>query len=57
MNFGEITSRIRNLFQPAQLVKRNDDGTVQVRTAYNRTIDNLSEAFPYGFTAKAKKET
>ena len=55
MNFGEITSRIRNLFQPAQLIKRNDDGTVQVRTAYNRTIDNLSEAFPYGFTAKAKK--
>lgn len=55
MNFGEITSRIRNLFQPAQLVKRNDDGTVQVRTSYNRTIDNLSESFPYGFTAKAKK--
>lgn len=55
MNFGEITSRIRNLFQPAQLVKRNDDGTVQVRTAYNRTIDNLSESFPYGFYAKAKK--
>lgn len=55
MNFGEITSRIRNLFQPAQLVKRNDDGTVQVRTSYNRTIDNLSESFPYGFFAKAKK--
>ena len=55
MNLGEITAKIRNIFQPAEFVKRNDDGTVQVKTAYNRTIDNQAEAFPYGFTSKATK--
>lgn len=55
MNIGEIASKIRNIFQPAELVKRNDDGSVQIKTAYNRTVDNLEEAFPYGLTSKAKK--
>lgn len=55
MNIGEIASRIRNIFQPAEFVKRNDDGSVQVKTAYNRTIDNLEEAFPYGMKSKATK--
>jgi len=55
LNIGEIASRIRNIFQPAEFVKRNDDGSVQVKTAYNRTIDNLEEAFPYGMKSKATK--
>lgn len=55
MNFGDLAARIRNVFQPAEFVKRNDDGTVQVKTSYNRVIDNLEEAFPYGLTAKATK--
>ena len=55
MNIGEIASKIRNIFQPAELVKRNDDGSVQIKTAYNRTVDNLEEAFPYGLKSKAKK--
>ena len=55
MNIGEIASKIRNIFQPAELVKRNDDGSVQIKTAYSRTVDNLEEAFPYGLTSKAKK--
>ena len=54
MNIGEIASKIRNIFQPAELVKRNDDGSVQIKTAYNRTVDNLEEAFPYGLKSKAK---
>ena len=28
---------------------------MQIKTAYNRTVDNLEEAFPYGLTSKAKK--
>lgn len=55
MNIGEIASKIRNIFQPAELVKRNDDGSVQIKTAYSRTVDNLEEAFPYGLKSKAKK--
>ena len=55
MNTGEISSKIRNIFQPAELVKRNDDGSVQIKTAYSRTVDNLEEAFPYGLKSKAKK--
>ena len=55
MNLGELAARIRNIFQPAEYVKRNDDGTVQIKTAYNRTIDNLEEAFPYGLKSKATK--
>ena len=56
MNTGEISSKIRNIFQPAELVKRNDDGSVQIKTAYSRTVDNLEEAFPYGLKSKEKKE-
>lgn len=55
MNFGELAARIRNIFQPAEFVRRNDDGTVQIKTAYNRTIDNLEEAFSYGLKSKATK--
>lgn len=55
MNIGDIAARIRNIFQPAELVKRNDDGSVQIKTAYNRTVDNVTESFPYGFTAKSRK--
>ena len=52
---GELAARIRNLFQPADFVKRNDDGSIQLKTAYGRTIDNIYESFPYGFIAKAEK--
>lgn len=53
--FGEISTRIRNIFQSADFVKRNDDGTVQIQTAYNRVIDNVEMSYPYGFSAKATK--
>lgn len=55
MSLGDLAARIRNLFQPAEFVKRNDDGSVQIKTAYNRTIDNLEESFPYGLKSKATK--
>lgn len=55
MNISELAAKIRNIFQPAEFVKRNDDGTVQIKTAYNRTIDNLKEFFPYGLKSKATK--
>ena len=42
---------------PAELVKRNADGTVQIQTAYNRVIDKVEPSYPYGFIAKAKKGT
>lgn len=52
---GDIASKIRNIFQPAEFVKRNDDDTLQIQTAYNRTIDNVEPSYPYGFAAKATK--
>lgn len=54
MNIGELAAKIRNIFMPAEFVKRNDDGSVQVKTDYNRVIDNTKESFPYGFVTKAK---
>lgn len=57
MNVGDLAAKIRNIFQPAEFVKRNDDDTLQIRTAYNRTIDNVEPSYPYGFTAKAEKGT
>lgn len=54
MSIGELAAKIRNIFMPAEFVKRNDDGSVQVKTDYNRVIDNAAEAFPYGFVSKAK---
>ena len=55
MSIGEIASKIRNIFQPAEFVKRNEDGTIQIKTAYNRTIDDIEEAFPYGLKSMARK--
>ena len=55
MSFGELAAKIRNIFQPAEFVKRNDDGTLQIKTAYNRIIDNVEPSYPYGFMAKATK--
>ena len=57
MSIGELAAKIRNIFQPGDFVKRNDDGSIQIQTAYNRVIDNISPAYPYGFAAKAQKGT
>lgn len=50
---GDIAAKIRNIFMPAEFVKRNEDGSIQINTAYSRVIDNVREAFPYGFASKA----
>lgn len=55
MSWGDFAAKIRNIFQPAEFVKRNDDGTLQIQTAYNRIIDNVEPSYPYGFKAKATK--
>lgn len=55
MRWGDFAAKIRNIFQPAEFVKRNDDGTLQIQTAYNRIIDNVEPSYPYGFKAKATK--
>lgn len=55
MNLGDIAARIRNIFMPGELVRRNDDGSVRIQSAYGRVIDNAKEAFPYGFAARAEK--
>jgi hypothetical protein len=56
MNEGsvkQVAARIRNLFAVGDLQKRYDDGRVQVKTGFGRVVEKR-EAFPYGFTAKAK---
>ncbi|QQO10316.1 hypothetical protein [Breznakiella homolactica] len=50
----QLTARIRNLFTPGELEKRNDNGTIRVRTCYGRILEG-KEAFPYGFITKATK--
>lgn len=57
MIIGDIVAKIRNIFQPAELTKRNGDGTLQITTAYGRIIDKVAPAYPYGFAAKAEKGT
>ncbi|GMO45906.1 MAG: hypothetical protein Pg6C_07870 [Treponemataceae bacterium] len=51
--FREIAAKIRNLFSTGEFQKRYDDGIVQVMTHTERVLEK-QEAFPYGFTAKAK---
>jgi len=51
--FGQIRAKIRNTFSIAKFEKRYDDGRLQVKTHSGRVIEK-KEAFPYGFTAKAK---
>ena len=55
MNIGDIAAKIRNIFMPGEFSKRNDDGTLQVTTAYGRVIDSVEPSYPYGFCAKAEK--
>ena len=55
MSIGELAAKIRNIFMPAEFVKRNDEGSLQVKTAYNRVIDNIKPSYPYGFFARAEK--
>jgi phage gp45-like len=50
----EFAAKIRNLFSTGEFQKRyGEDGCVQVATHTGRVLDK-AEAFPYGFTAKAK---
>ena len=55
MNIGDIAAKIRNIFMPGEFSKRNDDGTLQVTTAYGRVIDSVEPSYPYGFCAKAER--
>ena len=48
-----FVAKIRNLFSTGTLQKRYDDGVVQVMTHTERVLEK-SEAYPYGFYAKAK---
>jgi bacteriophage Mu gp45 protein len=57
LNVGDIAAKIRNIFMPGEFSKRNDDGTLQVTTAYGRVIDGVEPVYPYGFCAKAEKGT
>ena len=50
----QFAAKMRNLFQTAKMTARNDDGSLKAETTYGRTIDDLNEAFPYGFKAKAE---
>jgi phage gp45-like len=50
----QLAARIRNIFSLGEFQKRYDDGKIQVKTIFGRTIEKR-EAFPYGFRAKAKK--
>lgn len=57
MNNGflsSIASKISNIFTVAEFLKRKDDGKVQLKTVFNKTIEK-KELFPYGFITKAKK--
>jgi phage gp45-like len=49
----ELGAKIRNIFSPGLFQKRYDDGKIQVKT-YSGHVLEKEEAFPYGFTAKAK---
>ena len=49
----ELGAKLRNLFQPGEFRRRYDDGRIQVQTHNNRVVEK-TEAFPYGFCAKAK---
>lgn len=55
MNIGDIAAKIRNIFMPGELSKRNDDGTLQITTAYGRIIDSVKPSYSYGFFSKAEK--
>lgn len=55
MNIGDIAAKIRNIFMPGEFSKRNDDGSLQITTAYGRIIDNVKPSYPYGFFSKAEK--
>lgn len=52
--FSHLASKIANIFTMSELLKRKDDGSVQLKTVYGRTIEK-KELFPYGFKTKSKK--
>ena len=52
--FSHLASKIANVFTMSELTKRKDDGAVQLKTVYGRTIEK-KELFPFGFKTKSKK--
>jgi phage gp45-like len=50
----EIAARLRNLFCLSDFQRRYEDGTIQIAT-HNGKVLEKTEAFPYGFYAKAKR--
>ena len=51
---SSLASKIANIFTVAELLKRKDDGSIQLKTVFNKTIEK-KEMFPFGFITKAKK--
>ncbi|MDR0322364.1 MAG: hypothetical protein LBI28_12755 [Treponema sp.] len=49
----QLSAKVRNLFSLGIFQKRYDDGKLQIKTLSGRVLEK-KEAFPYGFTAKAK---
>lgn len=50
----QISARIKNIISPAVYEERNDDGSIEVRTDFDRPVNGVEE-FPYGFKTKATK--
>lgn len=50
---SQLVQKIKNIFCTGKLSKRNDDGSIQIKTTYGRVIE-ATEAFPYGFITKAE---
>ena len=53
MLIKQLSAKLRNIFSPGIFQKRNTDDTLNIKTVSGRTLEG-KEAFPYGFTAKAK---
>ena len=53
MLLKQLNAKVRNLFSIGTFQKRNDNGEIQIKTVSGRMLKK-KEAFPYGFTAKAK---
>jgi phage gp45-like len=53
MLIKQLSAKVRNLFSLGLFQKRHNDGSLRIKTFSGRVLEK-TEAFPYGFTAKAK---
>lgn len=49
-----LSNRIKGLINISTFEKRNEDGSIRVRTGHGRVLE-ASESFPYGFVARAEE--